>query len=78
MHDIAHDLRLVEEIVNNKIDLKSIQHKNFFAHFRQLFLIDLKMGAFLSHSAVNKTFEKNQQYINEMNRLKVLRFYTKY
>lgn len=30
------------------------------------------MGAFLStHSAVNKTFEKNQQYINEMNRLKV-------
>lgn len=30
------------------------------------------MGAFLStNSAVNKTFEKNQQYINEMNRLKV-------
>lgn len=30
------------------------------------------MGAFFSsHSVVHKTFEKNQQYINEMNRLKV-------
>jgi hypothetical protein len=29
------------------------------------------MGAFTSHSAVTKSLEKNQQYINEMNKLKV-------
>lgn len=28
------------------------------------------MGAFQSHTTVAKTFEKNQQYINEMNKLK--------
>lgn len=32
------------------------------------------MGAFSSHTAVAKTFEKNQQYINEMNKLKLERW----
>ncbi|KAG5676378.1 hypothetical protein PVAND_006219 [Polypedilum vanderplanki] len=32
------------------------------------------MGAFSSHSGVAKSFEKNQQYINEMNKLKLERW----
>ncbi|KAL7046550.1 hypothetical protein ACKWTF_002637 [Chironomus riparius] len=32
------------------------------------------MGAFSSHSAVVKSFEKNQQYINEINKMKLERW----